>query len=441
MEDLSHGLQRTIPKDGQERHSKLKIILRLHQMINEGSLALLIKSDGYNVEKDIFITDIVKGDKLVRIGENETSFAMSLLFDSKGFLWIGSDGLLRFDGYNFKRFKNIESDSSSLSSNIVMKIVEDRSGNLWIGTTDGLNLFDQKSETFQRFKNDPKDSTTIGSGIVSMIYEDGKGYIWTSGWNSQGLSRLDPKSKSFIRYKAGGDPYGLQSKWVFSMVEDNDGQLWLTQHGSGIARLDKRTNRFYTHSIIEDGKGWASRYVWKMIAGKTGTLILGTEYGIYEFDPRIKKHLTRYLLPNLNLPDPGPNQLFRVMQNKAGELWVGGGSIFGKLSMSANKLTQFRLGESTTNANVTDITSDREGNTWCGTEINGIWVLKPALNQFQDFSLTPKLSNDFTTRPITGPVFVDDEEIIWISHKNGLNLIHPTESSRHYYYDPESQTA
>ncbi len=63
---------------------------------------------------------------------------MRLLQDSRGILWIGTfDGLNRYDGYQFKIFRNIPGDSTSLSNNKILSICEDKSGNIWIGTYGG----------------------------------------------------------------------------------------------------------------------------------------------------------------------------------------------------------------------------------------------------------------------------------------------------------------
>ncbi len=71
--------------------------------------------------------------------------------DSYGFLWLASyEGLIRWDGTNYKRYFHSQGDTTSLSGNIVYKIVEDHQRRLWVGTIDGLNLFDRAHERFVR---------------------------------------------------------------------------------------------------------------------------------------------------------------------------------------------------------------------------------------------------------------------------------------------------
>jgi ligand-binding sensor domain-containing protein len=64
--------------------------------------------------------------------------------DSRGFLWFGTtDGLNRYDGYEFRRFRHQANNPNSLCGNDIMALAEDGSGNVWVGTRgNGLCYFD-----------------------------------------------------------------------------------------------------------------------------------------------------------------------------------------------------------------------------------------------------------------------------------------------------------
>ena len=68
----------------------------------------------------------------------ENAEVSDFIQDKTGFIWIASsDGLLRYDGYGFRVFRNIPGDSSSISGNNVLCLKEDSDGNIWAGLARG----------------------------------------------------------------------------------------------------------------------------------------------------------------------------------------------------------------------------------------------------------------------------------------------------------------
>jgi ligand-binding sensor domain-containing protein len=92
----------------------------------------------------VFLTSLTFSQNNTSFEKFSTELGLSqnsivrILQDSRGFLWLCTfDGLNRYDGYQFKIFKNIPGDSTSLSNNKILSICEDNSGNIWIGTYGG----------------------------------------------------------------------------------------------------------------------------------------------------------------------------------------------------------------------------------------------------------------------------------------------------------------
>jgi ligand-binding sensor domain-containing protein len=103
----------------------------------------------------------------------------TLCVDSKGKIWIGGNGLDRFNPSTgiFKHFKSAKNDPSGLAANYVNALLEDSKGRVWIGTS-GLDLYDEKTESFIHHRHDPGDPRSLSDNIVRSIYEDRKGVIW-----------------------------------------------------------------------------------------------------------------------------------------------------------------------------------------------------------------------------------------------------------------------
>ena len=114
----------------------------------------------------------------------------ALLQDSAGFVWIGSrEGLLRYDGFSFRRFRHDPDDARSLPDDAIRTLYEDRSGALWVGTNEGgLARLDRQTWTFERFRHDSSDPASLSHDSVYAIVEDGAGDLWIG--TQRGLNRF-----------------------------------------------------------------------------------------------------------------------------------------------------------------------------------------------------------------------------------------------------------
>lgn len=107
--------------------------------------------------------------------------------DHNGFIWFGTyDGLNRYDGYQFKVFRNNLNDSSSLPHNYIYTINEDHHNNLWVGTGQGIGIYNNLTLKFlpaYYFPYRTKIKQKITSN-VNAIKTDIKGnvFIGTNGW-------------------------------------------------------------------------------------------------------------------------------------------------------------------------------------------------------------------------------------------------------------------
>ena len=106
-----------------------------------------------------------------------------ILKDSDGLIWLGTDdGLNLFDSHNLKTYRHDSNDPYSLSENEVVSLLEDSQGRLWVGTAHGggLNLFNRKGGKFLRYLDDNvADNISIRSKNAALcIIEDASQNIW-----------------------------------------------------------------------------------------------------------------------------------------------------------------------------------------------------------------------------------------------------------------------
>jgi signal transduction histidine kinase/DNA-binding response OmpR family regulator len=119
--------------------------------------------------------------------------------DGQGIIWIGTEGggLNRLDPSDetFKYWRYDPRDSTSIAGDIVYVLADDGKGHLWVGTDNGVCRFDKNSRTFRRYFRGSGEL----SNLVLAIVVDGGGKIWI-GYRDNGLSQLDPETGEFRNF-------------------------------------------------------------------------------------------------------------------------------------------------------------------------------------------------------------------------------------------------
>lgn len=172
----------------------------------------------------------------------------SHLKDSKGNLWFGTQsmGVCRFDGTTFTWFTE-----KGLAGPAVLAIFEDRKGNLWFGN-NGAGLFKYDGKLLTNFTKEEGLSNDQflknnkpGPGTLARVYsinEDNQGDLWI-GTVDAGVWRYD--GKKFTNYTTKN---GLSSNAVNTIYKDKKGMLWFGTDANGVCTFNGTS---FTQFIIE----------------------------------------------------------------------------------------------------------------------------------------------------------------------------------------------
>ena len=284
----------------------------------------------------------------------------SIFEDSRFNLWVGTwgGGLNKIRFVNDNPSNNIRSidkftfsaaDPNTVSSNIIQDIFEDSKGNLWIGTENGLNMFNKSRNTFQRFNADQTNPNSISDNRIQSkcIMEDRLGYIWVGTWH--GLNRFcaiennDLVELKNVKKIFRGD--GLSDNRIISIYEDRSVEtkdsllIWVGTIGGGLNRisceLSNDTIVDYSVKSFSINDGLPSNVIYGIMGDDENNLWLSTNNGISKFN------LTNNSFRNFDIKDGlQSNQFFygAFHSNNDGELYFGG--INGLNSFYPNKLEE-----------------------------------------------------------------------------------------------------
>ena len=178
---------------------------------------------------------------------NPTVF--SVIQDSYGFIWIGTaDGLNRYDGYEFKVYKNDPADSMSLpGGGEICAIAEDANGNLWIGGQSFLVLYDRVNDNFKKVTMDFSYYVNP-SPLIYSILSDSKNRVWVTTRN-HGVHLINPRNLTTEYQKLIVDGEEARMNMTFSITEIHTGEILVPDMAHGILKFNENDNVFEKYDL------------------------------------------------------------------------------------------------------------------------------------------------------------------------------------------------
>jgi ligand-binding sensor domain-containing protein len=332
-------------------------------------------------------------------------------------LWIGtSDGLNVFnrETETFTSYVYDAGDKNSISDNYITAIYEDSRGMLWIGTSDGLNVFNRETETFTSYVYDAGDGNSISDNYITAIYEDSRGMLWIG--TSDGLNVFNREPETFTAYVYdAGDENSISNNNVLCICEDVYGYIWIGTN-YGLNRFDVENGLFYTYfSSMNTISGIASNNIQSSCVDSEGILWFGTSNGVSKLN--FNKNVFNYYINELSV------DVYGMCSNDNETLWVKTSSSVVSLDLQTHQIENVY-----TNAFKSKYISELRYNTFCvsgnrylfsGTMGFGLEVYDIANQKLITYTAEKGNDKSLSGDTITS-LYTDDNDVVWIGTTGGL---------------------
>lgn len=353
------------------------------------------------------------------------NFVNDILQDSLGYIWISTfDGLNRYDGTEFKKFKDhFSSEKRGLSNNFVKELKLLNQSELLIATDNGLDIYNFKKETFRVVNSEDglihNNVSAIDLGAASKViigtYEGGI-QIADRNWVLEELPNLE----------------NLSSKEISSIATQNDSILWIGTFNDGLNKINLITKKVtaiahgsYTH--------FPSGIINELYTDSQNNLWIGSREGLQLITSKGDTlSLNKSSSPIFGLSD---NDIISLKDDQKGNLWIGtrnGGLNILEINSLLDHSKRLKIkwflpetdGSSVYNRTVSAIMMDHEDNMWLGTP-TGINYVNPNGETVALIQRNQAKKNSISHNRI-GAIITTKNDNIWIgTDGNGLDLYDP----------------
>jgi ligand-binding sensor domain-containing protein/signal transduction histidine kinase/DNA-binding response OmpR family regulator len=338
---------------------------------------------------------------------------LSINEDNQGRIWIGTRNgglnILHKSDFLNKGQVNIKwylpkTDGSSVFNRTVSCIKKDHNGNMWLGTSTGVNFVNPKDEPVKLVKHSITDSNSLSHDRIGALAQAKDGKIWI-GTDGGGLDLFDPKTNSYRHFSyVPSNAQSLSNNYIISVLEDSQNRVWVGTYQGGINLLNPDTGRSKTYLPQED--------IRVIFEDNINQIWVGTNRaGLYKYDEENDYFQYIDALGKIDIRD--------IEAGHNNSLWLatyGDGLIQFFPEMNSSEFFNTK----TINELPTDVFFSIEllnnGQILIGSRYEGLIVFDPNTKSISKFTEKDGLSNNSVVS-----ILQENEEFYWLGTNNGIN--------------------
>lgn len=394
-----------------------------------------IKSIGNNVWFGVGSNSLCVLDpqtKIIKEFSNKytnTGSIRSILEYPDGGILLGTDAGLYVFNIIDESFTRIDEplDLRSLSDQAILSILKDKEEGIWITTyLGGINYLAQQTKVFEYYPPTYNPNYSTGK-VITQFCEDKKGNIWIG--SQDGLKVLKEKTQVL-------EPFTISNKImkqdIRALLYENN-KLWIGTNTEGLKVLNLQTNKLseYYH-IRELPHSISSNSVLSLYKDTKDDIYIGTSWGLCKYNKKEDNFETLSFIGTMTA-------IFDIIEDKSGHLWfaTNNSGVFRYNSNSKqwrHYLYDDKDPKSIRNNSIITIFEDFDGKIWLGTNGSGLCYYNEEDESFIDFDP----NKEILTNQVIYSIEEDNLGYLWISSNNGLLRINPEEPENKKLFTQEN---
>ena len=356
------------------------------------------------------------------------STVFSIAQDKLGNMWFATyDGVNKYDGYAFTVYQHDENDPNSIANDIARIVMTDSKGRIWIGTRYGLSYYDEEKDKFQNFFCEKNGKHLQVNGIVELSPDQ----LLIS--TPEGLTMFDIPTSRFV-----DDTFSTaMHRMIASALYRYGDQIYIGTPSDGLYCYSIPQKKLEKLSYIP-----SSKQIQSILQQSPTRIWAATEgSGLFLINPK-SKEVKIYRHSPSNPQSISSNYIRSLALDSQNRLWIGtfndlniyheGNDSF--MSYGSNPVESGSLSQ----RSVRSIFMDSQGGMWLGTYFGGLNYYHPIRNRFKNIERIP-FKNSLSDN-VVSCIVEDKKKNLWIgTNDGGLNLYNPGTQQFVHYALRESQ--
>ena len=363
----------------------------------------------------------------------------SIFKDNQNSLWIGTlaEGVNKFNPLKnkFAHFREEADKPKSLPDSRIASIIKAKNDHLWIGTASGgiavLAPENEEESIFKTYQHRDKDETTIASDKISVVYQDKQKQMWVG--TSEGLEIFDDRKQTFEQILIYNEklinPKKLSVKEIYQDTKDN---YWIGLYQQGLLKLlPSGETQLFKNETYNDFS-LSNNYVRVIFEDRIGNLWIGTEDGLnlYDNSPNSEKFV-RYMHQIEEPSSISNDEILSITEDDEGNIWIGTANGLNKFDVKKGVFTVFTEKDGLPNNVIHAVVCDLQNRIWVSTS-QGVAELDPYAKTIRSYDMSDGLqSNEFISGSVFQEKIIDEvtgkekQGFIYFGGINGFNRFNP----------------